>query len=82
MIVFTLNWNNFLWPLLVVLDESMMTMPVGIERFAPVVGTYTLQEGYSVAMAGIAALSIHSLILILILQKYFIQDTSHGGVKQ
>ena len=44
-IVFTLNWNNFLWPLLVVFDESMKTLPVGIAAFAPVVGTRTQLEG-------------------------------------
>ncbi len=39
-IVFTLNWNNFLWPLLVTFDENMKTLPVGIAAFAPVVGTH------------------------------------------
>ena len=81
-IVFTLNWNNFLWPLLIVFDESMKTMPVGIARFAPVVGTHTQLEGYSVAMAGITVLSIPSLLLFFSLQKYFIQGISHGGIKQ
>ena len=81
-IVFTLNWNNFLWPLLIVFDESMKTMPVGIARFAPVVGTHTQLEGYSVAMAGITILSVPSLVLFFVLQKYFIQGISHGGVKQ
>lgn len=81
-IVFTLNWNNFLWPLLVVFDESMKTMPVGIARFAPVIGTHTQLEGYSVAMAGITVLSIPSLALFFFLQRYFIQGISHGGIKQ
>ncbi len=81
-IVFTLNWNNFLWPLLVVFDESMKTMPVGIARFAPVVGTHTQLEGYSVAMAGVTVLSIPSLLLFFFLQRYFIQGISHGSIKQ
>ena len=34
-IVFTLNWNNFLWPLLVVFDEDMKTLPVGIAGLHP-----------------------------------------------
>ncbi|WP_421726195.1 carbohydrate ABC transporter permease [Bauldia sp.] len=81
-IVFTLNWNNFLWPLLVTFDESMKTMPVGIASFAPVVGTHTQLEGYSVAMAGVTVLSIPSLLLFFFLQKYFIQGISQGGLKQ
>ncbi len=81
-IIFTLNWNNFLWPLLVTFDESMKTMPVGIAAFAPVVGTHTQLEGYSVAMAGVTVLSLPSLVLFFLLQKYFIQGISQGGIKQ
>ncbi|MDE0113927.1 MAG: carbohydrate ABC transporter permease, partial [Albidovulum sp.] len=55
-IIFTLNWNNFLWPLLVIFDENMKTLPVGIAAFAPVVGSHTQLEGYSVAMAGVTVL--------------------------
>lgn len=81
-IIFTLNWNNFLWPLLVTFDESMKTMPVGIAAFAPVVGTHTQLEGYAVAMAGVTILSVPSLTLFFFLQKYFIVGISQGGVKQ
>ena len=81
-IIFTLNWNNFLWPLLVVFNEEMKTMPVGIAAFAPVVGTHTQLEGYSVSMAAVTLLSIPSLLLFFFLQKYFIQGISQGGVKQ
>ena len=81
-IIFTLNWNNFLWPLLVVFDEEMKTMPVGIAAFTPMVGTHTQLEGFSVSMAAVTVLSIPSLLLFFFLQKYFIQGISQGGVKQ
>jgi multiple sugar transport system permease protein len=81
-IIFTLNWNNFLWPLLVTFDESMKTLPVGIAAFTPVVGTQTQIEGYSVAMAAVTILSIPSLLLFCFLQRYFIQGLSQGSVKQ
>ena len=81
-IIFTLNWNNFLWPLLVTFDESMKTLPVGISAFTPVVGTRTQIEGYSVAMAAVTILSIPSLLLFCFLQRYFIQGISQGSVKQ
>jgi multiple sugar transport system permease protein len=81
-IIFTLNWNNFLWPLLVVFDESMKTMPVGIAAFAPVVGSHTQLEGFSVSMAAVTVLSIPSLLLFFFLQRYFIQGIAQGGVKQ
>ncbi len=80
-IIFTLNWNNFLWPLLVTFDEDMKTLPVGVAAFAPVVGTQTQLEGFSVAMAAVTALSIPSVLLFLVLQKYFIRGISQGSVK-
>lgn len=81
-ILFTLNWNNFLWPLLVTFDESMKTLPVGIAAFTPVAGTHTQLEGYSVAMAGVTILSVPSLLLFFLLQRYFIQGISQGSIKQ
>jgi multiple sugar transport system permease protein len=81
-ILFTLNWNNFLWPLLVTFDESMKTLPVGIAAFTPVVGTHTQLEGFSVAMAGVTILSLPSLLLFFLLQRYFIQGLAQGSVKQ
>jgi multiple sugar transport system permease protein len=81
-ILFTLNWNNFLWPLLVTFDEEMKTLPVGIAAFTPVVGTHTQLEGYSVAMAGVTILSLPSLILFFVLQRYFIQGIAQGSIKQ
>ncbi len=80
-IVFTLNWNNFLWPLLVTFDEEMKTLPVGIAAFAPVIGTHTQLEGYAVAMAAVTILCIPSVLLFLLLQRYFIQGITTGGVK-
>ncbi|CAM5761730.1 sugar ABC transporter permease [Labrys miyagiensis] len=81
-ILFTLNWNNFLWPLLVTFDELMKTLPVGIAAFTPVVGTHTQLEGFSVAMAAITILSVPSLLLFFFLQRYFIQGISQGSIKQ
>ena len=81
-ILFTLNWNNFLWPLLVTFDESMKTLPVGIAAFTPVVGTHTQLEGFSMAMAGVTILSLPSLLLFFLLQRYFIQGISEGSIKQ
>jgi multiple sugar transport system permease protein len=80
-IIFTLNWNNFLWPLLVTFEESMKTLPVGIAVFAPVVGSRTQLETFGIGMAAVTILSIPSLALFLGLQKYFIQGISSGSLK-
>ena len=80
-ILFTLNWNNFLWPLLITFDDSMKTLPVGIAAFAPVVGTHTQLEGFALGMAGITILSLPSLLLFFALQRYFIQGIASGAVR-
>ena len=80
-IIFTLNWNNFLWPLLVTFNDKMKTLPVGVAQFAPVVGTHTQLEGFSVSMAAVTVLSVPSVLLFFVLQRYFIQGLSQGGVK-
>jgi multiple sugar transport system permease protein len=81
-IIFTLNWNNFLWPLLITFDEDMKTLPVGIAAFAPVVGSHTQLEGYAVAMAAVTLLCIPSIVLFLTLQRQFIQGITAGSLRQ
>ena len=75
------HWNNFLWPLLVTFDEEMKTLPVGIAAFAPVIGSHTQLEGFAVGMAAVTVLCIPSVLLFLLLQRYFIQGITTGGVK-
>lgn len=80
-IIFNLNWNNFLWPLLVTFDERMKTMPVGVAAFAPTIGSHTQLEGYGMGMAAVTLLSLPSLALFFALQRYFIAGISSGGLK-
>ncbi len=80
-IIFVLNWNNFLWPLLAVFEENMKTLPVGIAAFTPVFGTATQLEGFALSMAGVTILCVPSVLVFLILQRYFIQGISSGAVR-
>jgi multiple sugar transport system permease protein len=80
-IIFVLNWNNFLWPLLITFDSSMKTLPVGIAAFTPVSGSATQLEGFAMSMAGVTLLSLPSVLVFLLLQRYFIQGISSGAVR-
>ncbi len=80
-IIFVLNWNNFLWPLLAVFEDSMKTLPVGIAAFTPVFGTATQLEGYALSMAGATILCVPSVLVFLVLQRYFIQGISSGAIR-
>lgn len=56
-------------------------MPVGIAAFTPVVGTHTQLEGFGVAMAGETLLSLPSLLIFFLLQRFFIEGISQTGIK-
>lgn len=80
-LLFTANWNAFLWPLLVTFTDKMKTMPVGLAQYAPVTGAYTQIEGFGPAMAGATLLTIPSVLVFILLQKYFIEGVTRSGIK-
>ena len=76
-------WNAFLWPLLVIFQESMKTLPVGMAAFTPGtgVGQSTQLGGYAAAMAAMTILTIPSILVFLLLQRQFIEGTTSAGIK-
>jgi multiple sugar transport system permease protein len=80
-LIFSQNWNSFLWPLLVTFTEDMKTMPVGVAEYTPVIGSYTQVQGFGPAMAAVTLLSLPSLLVFFILQRYFIEGISRSGIK-
>lgn len=70
------SWGEFLWPSIVLSEEKMFTLPVGINN---------LQGIFSSNWRYIAAGSIISIIPILVfflsLQRYFISGQNEGAVK-
>lgn len=75
-ITFMASWNEFLWPLLVLNDRTMQTLPVGL---ATIQGQYTFD--YGKLMAGAAVTAIPVLILYLFLQRYIVQSVAMTGLK-
>ena len=80
-LLFTTNWNAFLWPLLVAFTEDMKTLPVGMATFAPGVGGQTQLQSFGPAMAAMTILTIPSLLVFLVLQRYFIEGVISAGIK-
>jgi len=66
-LTFKSQWDNLLWPLLIVQSEEMKTIPQYIVRF---ISEKHTDEGALMAVASIASIPI--LILFLRLSKYFI----------
>lgn len=69
------SWNDFLWPLLILNDRPMQTLPVGL---ATLQGQYTFD--YGKLMAGAAVTAIPVLILYIIAQKYVVQSVATSGL--
>ena len=80
-LVFTANWNQYIWPLLVTFSGEMKTMPLGVSQFSPSSGDYAQVSSFGPAMAAATLLSIPSLFVFLVLQKFFVEGVSRVGLK-
>ena len=72
------SWNEVLWPLIVIRDEKLMTMPQLVTLFS-VGGRADAQLGVKIAAAVLLALPV--MIAFLFLQKHFIQSMASTGMK-
>jgi multiple sugar transport system permease protein len=70
------TWNDFLWPLIVLTDERLHTLPVAL---ANLLGEHA--QDTELMMAG-AVLTVAPVVLVfLALQKYYIEGIAAGAVK-
>lgn len=69
------SWNNFLWPLLMLRDETLYTLPLGL---AFLEGAFT--GNLRTVAAGVIIATVPIIIVFLMFQRQFIQGLS-GAVK-
>jgi len=74
--VFIGAWSDFLWPLIVIQDESLYTLPLGVAKLA---GTFSLD--WRLVAAGSVISTAPVLLLFLFLQKYIVPTDTGSGVK-
>ncbi|MDQ2718892.1 MAG: carbohydrate ABC transporter permease [Bacteroidota bacterium] len=72
------SWNEVLWPLIVIRNEQLMTMPQLVTLFATG-GRADNQLGVKIAAAVLLALPV--MIAFLFFQKHFIQSMASTGLK-
>jgi multiple sugar transport system permease protein len=72
------SWNEVLWPLIVIRNEKLMTMPQLVTLFA-VGGRADSQLGVKIAAAVLLALPV--MIAFLFFQKHFISSMASTGLK-
>jgi len=73
---FLAAWNDFLWPLIVLSDSDMYTLPVAL---ASLVGEHV--QDTELMMAGSVITILPALIVFLIFQRTYVQGIMSGGVK-
>ncbi len=78
-ITFMASWNEVLWPLIVIRNDHLMTMPQLVTLFA-VGGAAESQLGVKLAAATMLALPI--VLAYLFFQKYFIESMASTGIKE
>lgn len=78
-LTFMSSWNEVLWPLIVIRDEKLMTMPQLVTIFV-LGGQAGSQLGVQLASATLLALPI--IIAYSFFQRYFIESMATVGLKE
>ena len=78
LLTFMTNWNEVLWPLMVVRERSLMTMPQIVTIFT-IGGESESQLGSLLAAATLLSLPV--IIAYAFFQRYFIESMASTGIK-
>jgi len=70
------TWNDFMWPLIVLTDNDLYTLPVALAVFS----REHVQDN-ELMMAGAVVTVLPVLLVFLALQRYYIQGIMMGSVK-
>jgi multiple sugar transport system permease protein len=70
------GWNDFLWPLIVLTDQSMYTLPVALAALSR-----QHAQDNELMMAGAVLTVLPILLLFLSLQRYYLRGILMGSVK-
>jgi multiple sugar transport system permease protein len=74
---FMTTWNDFMWPLVVLVDNDLQTLPVGL---AVLSGEHV--QDTELMMAGSVVTLLPVLILFLMVQRYYVAGILAGGIKE
>ena len=77
--VFLYSWNNFLWPLIVVQEETMKTLPVGLLDLAPIALTHKMT--WPQRMAGTSIVIVPIVTVFFLFRNLFIKSFVISGLK-
>jgi multiple sugar transport system permease protein len=75
-IAFLWNWNDFLWPLVVIQSEHNMTLQLGLSTFQGAHST-----AWTLLMAGNVLAVLPMLVAFLLAQRHFVNSIASAGIK-
>jgi multiple sugar transport system permease protein len=70
------TWNDFMWPLIVLNDSDLYTLPVALASLS----REHVQDN-ELMMAGSVVTTLPVLVVFLVLQRYYIEGLMQGSVK-
>ena len=74
--VFLGSWNDFMWPLIILADQGLYTLPVALAAMS----RQHVQDN-ELMMAGAVVTTLPVLILFLALQRFYLTGLLTGSVK-
>jgi multiple sugar transport system permease protein len=70
------TWNDFLWPLIVMTDDTMYTLPVAL---ANLLGEHV--QDTELMMAGAVLTVLPVMLVFVVLQRHYLEGISVGAIK-
>jgi sn-glycerol 3-phosphate transport system permease protein len=72
------EWNEYLWPLVIVSDPHMMTLPVGLTLLR---NSENSAASYGILMAGTVFVIVPVLVVFSAFQRFIVSGLTQGAVK-
>jgi multiple sugar transport system permease protein len=76
MLTFMFNWNAYLWPLIVLTEQSKRTLPIILTWYS-----YRMAEKANITMAASVLVILPVLFVFLLVQKWIIEGITFSGIK-
>jgi multiple sugar transport system permease protein len=73
---FLSTWNDFMWPLIVLSDDSMFTLPVALANLSG-----ERVQDTELMMAGAVLTTLPVMLVFVFLQRYYVEGITRGSVK-
>lgn len=75
------TWNDYFWPLIILQSLDRYTIQLGMVHAAATDAAHDLQIDWTVIMSTTTIAALPMLILIVLLQKYFVKGIAMTGLK-